>query len=144
MIRVLGDRVLVALPPRDDETTTASGIVLVKDPDRFYTPTRGIVMQLGEKETRVELDDVRAELNEQRRQFEQMAQTYAGPSLREVFDDIDRALMTLQPAPFDVNVGDVVIFSASAGDQITQDGIDYVLLREDEILGVVDANSEAA
>jgi co-chaperonin GroES (HSP10) len=139
MIRVLGDRVLVALPPRDDETTTASGIVLVKDPDRFYTPTRGIVMQVGEKETRVEMDDVRDAVRDFIESDDAMGWTKRGLS-----DALSEVIAKTAPAPFDVAVGDCVLFSASAGDQITQDGIDYVLLREDEILGVVDANSEAA
>lgn len=135
MIRVVGDRVLVALPPRVDETVSAGGIVLVKDPDKLYTPSQGIVMQVGEKPGTVELDDVRTEI----RSF--IADQY-GPGHRDVVrnvgDDVDQLLSTMTPAPFDVQEGDCVIFPRSAGEEIHQDGIDYVILRESDIIGIVE------
>jgi co-chaperonin GroES (HSP10) len=78
MMRILGDRVLVALEPPTHEQeattgfsykpqeTTDSGIILAARADA-YDPersTRGIVMQVGEKRGQVDLDDVRAEVNE--------------------------------------------------------------------------------
>jgi co-chaperonin GroES (HSP10) len=121
MIRVLGDRVLVALPPEPDEIVSASGLILKRDPDIFRTPTQGIVMALGDKIGSVDLDDVVALVAE-------CDGTY------EVLDQI-RALF---PAAFDVAVGDCVIFPRGAGDEITDAGIDYVILREHEILGIVE------
>lgn len=133
MITVLGDRVLVALPPHDEEIITDAGLVLVKDPDRFYTPTRGIVMQIGTKHGQVELDDVVAILDS-----EEMA--------GRIVDD-DAVLETIRamlPAPFDVQVGDCVVFGLSAGDKISLDGIDYVVLHESDIIGIVEPIKEAA
>ncbi len=39
--------------------------------------------------------------------------------------------------PLDVQAGDEVVFAKFAGTEITVDGRDYLLVREDEILGVV-------
>lgn len=127
-VHVLGDRVLVALPPEDNQTVTASGIVLVRDPDARKLPTRGIVVQLGERSETVEI--------------EAACQAIAG--LQDP-DDVLRALRALGPAPFDVQIGDCVLFPTSAGDEFTANGIDYVILREAEIIGIVEpVTSEAA
>lgn len=133
VIKVIGDRVLVALPPREDETVSAGGIVLVKDPDRFYAPTRGIVMQLGEKGGTVDLNDAIAAIND----------VQAEPNPAYYDSDCKHAAMVealsaLAPAPFDVVVGDCVLFPQSVGQEFTDDGIDYVVLREAEIIGIVE------
>lgn len=132
MMTVLGDRVLVALPPREDETVSAGGIVLVKDPDRFHTPTRGIVVALGEKTGTVDLDDVLAIFDGVSDYSDWMVQAFKDE------------LSSLRPAPFDVECGDMVIFPRSAGDQIHDGGVDYVVLRESEIIGVVEPKESAA
>lgn len=136
MIRVLGDRVLVALPPQveaQDETTgytfqpgavQPSGIILAKPPDTYNTDlsTRGIVVQVGEKRGTVDLDDVLA-----------VVRQADGRHSSHVIAGLER----LGPASFDVDVGDMVLFPASAGEQIAEDGIDYVILHETDLLGVV-------
>lgn len=129
MIRVFGDRVLVALPPSEPEKVTESGIVLVRDPDAKKTPSRGIVVQLGEKSGTVELDEVMAIVGE--------AETNVLLRLRP-------AIENLGPAPFEVQVGDCVIFPPSSGEEFTEGEIDYVILREAEILGVVEPKEEVA
>lgn len=150
MIKVLGDRVLVALPPREDEMVSAGGIVLVKDPDRFQTPTRGIVVALGEKTGAVDLDDVRAVLAEWLDPLCPKITTataafnlqYISPFEARVH--VAQLIASMDPAPFDVQLGDCVIFPRSAGEEIHDGEIDYVILREAEILGVVEPKSEAA
>jgi co-chaperonin GroES (HSP10) len=151
MIRVTGDRVLVALPPKEhvqeattgytyqEGHTTGSGLVLAKPADVYNVDlaTRGIVVALGEKRGQVDLDDVRAEINEYF--IAKAVATDTNVSLRQdVWCDLDRLLMQMAPAPFDVQPGDCVLFSPSAGDQISFDGTDYVILHEGEIIGVVD------
>lgn len=132
---MLGDRVLVALPPVVDEIQTASGIVLVKDPDRFQTPTRGIVVALGERPRIVSLDDVLGVFDEL---------TIKEHVLNLVNLDLARDLIkVLAPAPFDVQVDDMVLFPASAGEQIEEDGIRYVILRESEIIGIQEKETAA-
>jgi co-chaperonin GroES (HSP10) len=133
MIKIIGDRVLVALPPREDEVTTASGLVLIKDPDRFYTPTRGIVVALGEKTGTVDLDEVCALV----REF-QGSEDFIGA------EKVFAAIRALAPVPFDVDIGDCVIFPPSAGDEIRDGEIDYVILREVDIIGVVAPQKDTA
>lgn len=141
MIRVLGDRVLVLLPPHE-EKVSPSGIVLVTDPDRMYTPTRGIVVQLGEKANTCDLDDVRSDVHTW---FLQNLPTFLQRFAWETIGDhVDRVLMEFLPAPFDVQVGDCVLFGSGDGEQFHEDGHDYVVIRESEIIGIVEPKSEAA
>lgn len=142
MIRVLGDRVLVALPPEPDEITTDSGLVLVKDPDILRTPTRGLVVGLGHKANTCDLDDARAECNEW---FIEHARDWFTQDVlpHDVRDAVDRILMKLQPAGFEVQIGDCVIFPPHAGEQFEQGGIDYVVLHESELIGIVPKDNAA-
>jgi co-chaperonin GroES (HSP10) len=145
MIRVLGDRVLVALPPKEAETQTANGLVLVRNPDRKIQ-TRGVVMQLGEKSGAVDLDTIMAELDEYR-QSHIGNLTDAGRMcdvVPEICKDLDLFLMARRPAPFDVQVGDVVLFPFDAGDEFELHEVRYVILREAEILAILEPKSEAA
>lgn len=146
MIRVIGDRVLVALPPKEHAQeattgytyqagqTTASGLILAKPADVYNVDlaTRGIVMALGEKTRTVDLDEVRA--------------LFGQPCAwnEDETSHVYQLLATLAPAPFDVAVGDCVLFSAAAGDQIHDAGIDYVILHEDDIIAVVEPRETEA
>jgi chaperonin GroES len=40
--------------------------------------------------------------------------------------------------PLDVKVGDVILFSKYAGTEIKVDGDEYVIMREDDIVGVIE------
>lgn len=40
--------------------------------------------------------------------------------------------------PMDVKVGDVVLFGKYAGSEVKVDGKEYLIMREDDILGVVE------
>jgi chaperonin GroES len=44
--------------------------------------------------------------------------------------------------PMDVNVGDRVLVGKYAGTEITLDGTEYLIVREDEILGVIESAPE--
>ena len=132
MVRVLGDRVLVALPPAEDETVSPAGIVLVRDPDAKKTPTRGLVVQVGEKAGSTTLDEMEA-----------MFRDLAIDGKCDLVELVAN-LSLLHPAPFDVQVGDCVIFPPSAGEEFTENDIDYVVLRESEIIGIVEPKEEAA
>lgn len=127
MMRVIGDRVLVLLPPKATEQedshgytyqnrlTTASGIILARPADTYDVEiaTRGIVVQLGTRKDTITKSEAIAAL-------------------------ADGRLDSLAPAPFPVNVGDCIVFPPSAGEQIVQDGLTYLILREDDILGTVE------
>ena len=140
MIRLLGDRVLVALPPKttEQESSTgftyrpgdvlASGIILAKPSESYdlEVATRGIVVQVGSKRRTVNLDAVLS-----------LAQ-------RHDRSELLRALECMAPAPFEVAVGDCVVFPPGIGEQIEQDGISYVILHEDQILARVESLQEHA
>ena len=40
--------------------------------------------------------------------------------------------------PMDVKVGDRVLFSKYGGTEVKIDGVDYLIMRQDDVLGVVD------
>ncbi len=44
--------------------------------------------------------------------------------------------------PLDVKVGDHVLFAKYAGTEIKIDGGEYLIMREDEILGVIDSGKK--
>jgi len=46
--------------------------------------------------------------------------------------------------PLDVQVGDRILFGKYSGNDIKLDGEEYLIMREDEILGIMDAQPKAA
>ena len=46
--------------------------------------------------------------------------------------------------PLDVEVGNRILFGKYSGSDIKIDGIEYMIMREDEVLGVLDAAPKAA
>lgn len=161
-IRVLGDRVLVLLPPAEVEQdaatgyaflprdVTESGLILARSPHAYDAEgqTRGIVAKLGDKGRVVDLDDVRREVHSRcLDNIDEFKGADGRPhGKREVVEllellrnDVDRVLMKMLPVPFEVQVGDCVLFSASDGERVDYDGQRYVILREAELLGVVEA-----
>jgi len=43
----------------------------------------------------------------------------------------------------DVDVGDRILFGKYTGNEIKLDGIEYIIMREDDVLGVLDATPKA-
>ena len=46
--------------------------------------------------------------------------------------------------PLDVQVGDRILFGKYSGSDIKLDGDEYLIMREDEVLGILDAKPEVA
>jgi chaperonin GroES len=46
--------------------------------------------------------------------------------------------------PLDVKVGDRVLFGKYSGNEIKLDGVEYLIMREDEVLGVIEGESAKA
>ena len=46
--------------------------------------------------------------------------------------------------PLDVQVGDRILFGKYSGSEIKLDGDDFMIMREDEVLGILDAQPVAA
>src|ERR1700716_1525614 len=45
--------------------------------------------------------------------------------------------------PLDVKAGDLILFGKYSGPQIKLDGEEYLIMREDEVLGVIEGASES-
>ena len=43
----------------------------------------------------------------------------------------------------DVKVGDRILFGKYSGNEIKLDGAEYIIMREDDVLGVLDAPAQA-
>lgn len=50
-----------------------------------------------------------------------------------------KALESGETRPVDVKVGDKILFGKYAGTEVKIDGTDYLMLREDDIMGVFEA-----
>ena len=46
--------------------------------------------------------------------------------------------------PLDVQVGDHILFGKYSGSDIKLDGEEYLIMREDEVLGILDAQPKVA
>ena len=46
--------------------------------------------------------------------------------------------------PLDVKAGDTVLFGKYSGQEIKLDGIEYLIMREDDVLGVIDEGKKYA
>ena len=46
--------------------------------------------------------------------------------------------------PLDVKVGDRILFGKYSGNEIKIDGVEHMILREEEILGIIDHGSAQA
>ena len=44
----------------------------------------------------------------------------------------------------DVQVGDLILFGKYSGSDIKEDGVEYLIMREDEILGVIEGTGKKA
>lgn len=159
-IRLLGPKVLVALEPKataieastgmnyHQQEVTASGIILAQPTDMYDADehSRGIVMALGEKTGVVELERVVRAIDEAAI-HNALPHVGASGQYRPIdFETLAQSLRRLQPAPFDVEVGDVVLFAPSAGVSLgeQEDGISYVILYEKDLIAVIQPKSEAA
>src|SRR6185369_13115993 len=48
-----------------------------------------------------------------------------------------------QVVALDVKAGDRILFGKYSGSEITLDGVEYIIMREDDVLGVLDAIAQA-
>lgn len=143
-LKVLGDRVLVRPDVLSNAPEqTASGVYLAQSmaaaiTGEDYTTSvhRGTVIAVGNPTHSLKHEAEALALK--------LIATYG--TFADDADAIDAAhmlrdLVRRQPS---VCVGDDVLFSHDAGQQITLDGETYILLRESELLAVVEPEKEAA
>lgn len=142
-VKVLGDRVLVKPDVIDNAPeTTASGIVLAKSmaaaltgEDKTTSVSRGTVIAIGRPRHPLYVEALA------------LAAKLDAVCCRSLADDervsdaahLLRDLVRRQPCSA---VGDDVLFSHDAGQQITLEGEVYILLHEDELLAIVEPEPE--
>ena len=132
-LRPTGFRILVK--PDAQKTETDSGLVLLKD--RHHIPVSGTVVAIGNGSEREHQERVRV-LKEALTIVEKLAVTFQHPApLQMAYQDIDRYLAKQKVEEPDIKLWDRVVFPTTAGQQVTEDGEDYVLLNEDDVLAVV-------
>jgi co-chaperonin GroES (HSP10) len=140
--RPLGDRVVIQADVEDHAPeTTESGLVLatslaaaVEGSDAEDSWFVGTVVAIGPKVNRF---DVRAWVTRRLHQWLDGGEMLA---MRQFLSDIEHL-----PAdcPDPVQVGDRVTFSWASGQQITVDGTKYLIMRQGDLLAVLDPESEA-
>lgn len=145
-LRVLGDRVLVKpdVDPNAPQQTEA-GIYVAKSlaaavmgEDASTSLCRGTVIAVGKP--RHPLYDVAEDL------AQRIESVHLMQCARVACDYCDsvhmlRDLVRRQPC---CNVGDDVLFAHDAGQLIELDGTRYIILKEDELLAIVEPEEEAA
>lgn len=146
-LRVLGPRVLIR-PDRDDRAPeeTASGLVLAKSLAAAVTGTdpvlawsRGMVIAVGTPRHpfRDETLDLAGRLTKLASVSWASSSTNAG-----LLHDASQCLRDLVQREPCVAVGDDVIFAHDAGQEITLEHQTFILVKEDELLAVVDNSRE--
>jgi chaperonin GroES len=123
-LRPLHDRVLIA-PHKNPDVSTSGLLHLPENRTDQYLEMQGTVVAVGTKSDAVSLDAVEAIVLE-------------ADSCADSYKYIVEALKALRSAPFDVQVGDDVLFSWTVGQEITIDDVKYLLLREEDILAVLE------
>ena len=146
-LKVLGDRVLIRpdtlanAPEQHGSVFLAQSMAAaVTGEDATTSVSRGTVVALGTP---------RHPLWHEAEALARKVETFFAhdgwtQAVRDIVSDAAHMLRDLvrkQPA---VLVGDDVLFSHDAGQEITLDGETYVLMREDELLAVIEPEKEAA
>ncbi len=129
-MRPLGHRILVK--PDTQPEQTDSGLVLPGARD--HVPTSGVVVAVGDGPTR----DARiraATIARCMAIVEELAHAHPDSLHASAMDELRR--YRNQTARFDsVTVGERVVYPAEAGLKVTEDGIDYILLNEDDAVAI--------
>ena len=111
-LRPLQDRIIVKRV--EEETKTAGGLFIPETAKE--KPQRGQVIAVGDGKVNV-------------RSLARYIENTAGNGKKTEDGKV---------LPLDVKVGDIVLFGKYAGTEVKVDGNDYLMMREDDILAVVE------
>jgi chaperonin GroES len=127
-LRPLGDRVLIKPVKNPDETT--SGLVLPEKRTESFLEMQGTVVAVGTP---------RHPLKEEAEILAGALSSRAVGEGRRMLKDAAFMLLDLVRREPVVNVGDDVLFSWSAGQLISVDDEELLMLRESDILAVIES-----
>lgn len=141
MLQPLGDRILIR--PEENATQTASGLHVV---EQFAQPeVMGEVVSVGFCTHPLRADALAlADRIDDRRLSSAEVWTYSKEDEDSLLADISssvamlRELTARQPS---VKVGDIVVFSVKSGQEIQVDGTRYLIMRESDLLAVLEGVS---
>ncbi len=143
-IRPIGDRVLVL--PDESPNSTPGGIIL---PDAAKEkPARGKVVAVGNGSPSKVLmfnypsGDVESKLNAERNAAK-IQGALALTSPRNPQGNWEAVEHVDGPSYSNLKVGDVVLHSKYAGSEVEINGVRHIVLREDDVLGVVTVEKES-
>ena len=128
MIRPLNDRVLIR--PHKNPNETASGLVLPENRSDQYTEMQGTVVAVGRPR-----HPLREKAHAASKFLHELSVTPRPMELRQISDLLE-ALARREPC---VKKGDDVLFSYTAGQALTIDDERYLLMREDDLLAVLES-----
>lgn len=132
MLQPIGDRVLIK--PDVPADTTASGLHLVQ---HWKPENCGEIVAVGEPRhpLKAEAEDLADRLEKR------IAQIISeGSDNHDHMGDAAAMLRDLVKREPAVKVGDVVVFSWTSGQELVIDGTKYLLMREDDLLGVLEGD----
>jgi len=140
-LRPLGHRVLIR--PDDQPTESEAGLILPENRD--HVPVSGTIVAVGngpERDQRIRLAVISRCVS--------IVEELASMGVRDPQDyltEMGRYRDHLERFDPPIRVGDRVVYPVEAGLAVTEDGVSYVLMREDEVAIVVhdtEAATEAA
>lgn len=132
MIRPTGHRILI----QPDEQPTHSDLVLLPE-HRDFVATSGTVIALGPRGSKV------------RYEARQRALREAAEALirHEAWNGYVNDVLALAGSPdpeHEIAVGDRVAFDSESGLRIVENGVEYLIMNEDDVVVIVDEKESAA
>ncbi len=139
-LKPLQHRILVR--PDDQPTETEGGLILIDTHD--HVPVSGTVVSVGPGGSQLRYQVRQRAIKDCAEIVESALSTWGSTAaLTLVRDEIAGMLGTSSPDR-DVAVGDRVVFPAEVGYRVKEDGVEYLILNEDDVAVVVTESEVAA
>lgn len=139
-LQPLGHRILVK--PDEPPEATDSGLVLPGQRD--HVPTSGVVVAVGNGPSRDAFIRSASILRCMSIVDELSHLDYEGDNIAAIRDEMRRYKNHVERYDGALKVGDRVVYPANVGLTVQYDGIDYILLSEDDAVAIATEEAEAA
>lgn len=127
-LRPLGHRILVK--PDEQPEASTSGLVLPQDRD--HIPVSGTVVERGPGGNQMRYRSRQRAIKDCLEVIESTIRTFGHLSALQIArDEVSGLLGTSEPER-EINVGDRVAYSPESGLALTEDGVSYIILNEDD------------
>lgn len=139
-VRPLGHRVLVK--PDEQPSESAGGLILPQDHD--HVPMSGTVVALGPGGSQVRYRARQAAIKDCCEVLESAIRMFGSTSALLVARDEVAGLLGTTDVEREIRIGDRVAYAAESGLLFTQDGEQFIILNEDDVVVVVEDAEVAA